>query len=115
MFLFFFSSLQEILNECDAWIYAFAKYQHSDDPKLDDIKLPNKYIVHNKDNDTVDEYDLDENEVAIGYMIHLLFNGDISKKKWVTENLNYPDFFEYMSYEKYKNYCEKEANQRMRA
>lgn len=45
-------------------------------------------------------------------MIYKLCNGDITKKKWIEENLDVTDLAEFMSFKKYDNFIESEANKR---
>jgi hypothetical protein len=46
-------------------------------------------------------------------MIFQLCNGDITRKKWIEENLDVSDFTEFMSFKKYDYYLEAEAQKRM--
>lgn len=46
-------------------------------------------------------------------MIYQLCNGDITRKKWIEENLDVGDFTEFNCFKKYDNYLEAEAQKRM--
>lgn len=45
-------------------------------------------------------------------MIYKLCNGDITRKKYIEENLDVSDFIEWVSFQKYDGYLEQEANKR---
>jgi hypothetical protein len=48
-------------------------------------------------------------------MIYTLCNGDITKKRWIEENLDITDYIEWISFKKYDNYVEAESNKRYQA
>jgi hypothetical protein len=50
--------------------------------------------------------------VEIFYMVFSLCNGDITKKKWIEENLDVGDYVEWMCFKKYDNFIKSESTKR---
>lgn len=50
--------------------------------------------------------------IEIEYMIYILCNGDVTKKKLIEQTMDIGDFVEWISFKKYENYFETELNKR---
>ena len=52
------------------------------------------------------------NGIEVEFMVYKLCDGDITRKKWIEENLDIGDFVEFMSFKKYDNFIKAEYNSR---
>lgn len=87
--------MSETNEYCEALTELFQDYKDSNEPDLSDIVLPKQIEA-----------------IEIEWMIYQLCKNDITKKKWVEENLDITDYVEFMCLKKYDNYLESESIKR---